>query len=121
MAEKTISFEDIKKEYKKRMRKEEFIRKINAAKEFAVENKELVAAIPVVVALLGKGIGAVNKKIDLKKQQDLKDLYVYDRGLGAYLKYKRKPKAEELLQIQKRKQNGEKLANILDDMRLLAK
>ncbi len=71
-------------------------------------------------------IGAINKmarridhKMDLHKEQQLKDLYVYDRSLGIYHELRRKLKPSEALEIDRRRANGESMARILSNMRLL--
>lgn len=48
-----------------------------------------------------------------------KHLYCYDRSLGHYWKLRRELTNEEWLEIDKRKKNGERLSDILDDMRVL--
>jgi len=71
-------------------------------------------------------IGAITKlgrridhKLDLKKEQDLKDLYVYDRSLGIYHELRRKLKPSEAMEIDRRRANGESMVHILNNMRLL--
>ena len=71
-------------------------------------------------------VGAVSKiahridhKLDLKHEQNLKDLYVYDRSLGIYHELRRKLKPSEAIEIDRRRANGESMIHILASMRLL--
>ena len=49
----------------------------------------------------------LSKHAALTKEQNLKDLYCYDRSLGHYWKLRRELTNEEWLEIDKRKKNGE--------------
>ena len=86
-------------------------------------NKEEAAVlIGIGSSLIGgafKAAKMVNKKAVLKKEQDLKDLYVYDRSLGVYHELKHKLRPSEIQQIDRRKREGETLVQILTDMRLI--
>lgn len=100
---------------------------LNKAKEVAYwarDNKELVAAaVPVVVASIAGaakiGKGAIRHS-NLRKEQQLKDLYCYDRSGGHYWKLKKKLSSGEWIQIHERKAQGEKLYDILASMNVLA-
>lgn len=74
------------------------------------------------VTLLG-AVGRTAKRIDrnrkLQQEQDLKDLYVYDRSLGIYHELRRKLRPSEALEIDRRRSDGESMAHILASMRLL--
>lgn len=87
------------------------------------ENKELaIAMIPVgVVAIkeIGKVISSVDRKIDLAKEQELQDLYVYDHSLGMYHRLRRPMKPEEKIELSIRVKHGETKLEVLRDMRLL--
>lgn len=87
------------------------------------ENKELaIAMIPVgLVAIKGVSntIRSIDRKIDLKKEQDLQELYVYDHSLGMYHKLRRPLKPSEKVEIDRRRQNGESKLQILASMGLL--
>jgi hypothetical protein len=86
---------DFEKEQKRRDRKDKFNRKIEDVERFVFNNKEM------------------------KKQEDLKNLYCYDRSLGHYWKLKRELTNSEWVEIDKRKKNGEHLADILDELKVL--
>ena len=87
------------------------------------ENKELaIAMIPVgLVAIKGVSntIRSIDRKIDLKKEQDLQELYVYDHSLGMYHKLRRPLRPSEKVEIDRRRQNGESKIQILTSMGLL--
>lgn len=98
-------------------------RKFDDTVKWCEENKELaIAMIPVgIVAIktIGNTIRSVDRKIDLKKEQDLQDLYIYDHSLGMYHKLRRPLKPSEKIEIDRRRQNGESKIQILSSMRLL--
>lgn len=107
-------------DFKKAKRKAWVREKYQKAKSFVVGNKEiLIAAIPVAGALAGKMIKSISKHSSLKKEEHLKNEYCYDRSLGHYWELKRKLSNSEWIEIDKRKKKGERLANILDDMKVL--
>ena len=98
-------------------------RKFDDTVKWCEENKELaIAMIPVgIVAIktIGNTIRSVDRKIDLKKEQALQDLYIYDHSLGMYHKLSRPLKPSEKIEIDRRRQNGESKIQILSSMRLL--
>lgn len=97
--------------------------KIRGVANWAAQNKEVaIAAIPFAIVGLktaGNAVKMAARKSDLKKEQELKDLYIYDRSLGKYHKLRRSMRHSEMLELDRRKSNGESLIHILDDMRLL--
>ena len=98
-------------------------RKAEATVRWCEENKELaLAMIPaglLVVRGVGNTIRSVDRKIDLKKEQDLQDLYIYDHSLGMYHKLRRPLKPSEKIEIDRRRQMGESKIQILSSMGLL--
>ena len=107
-------------DFKKAKRKAWIREKYHKTKTFVGDNKEiLIAAIPVAGALAGKMIKSISKHSSLKKEEHLKNEYCYDRSLGHYWELKRKLSNSEWIKIDKRKRNGEPLADILDDMKVL--
>ena len=92
--------------------------------EWFNENKEfaITVAIPMTIAVVGgvnKMARSIDRKMDLKKEQELKDLRVYNRSTGDYLTLRRKMSAKEQVQFEARKRNGEPTAMILNEMGLL--
>ena len=81
--------------------------------------EELAIIIPAVVAG-GKVVARLaNNCIQVKKEQDLKELYCYDRHLGHYWRLRRELSNKEWLEIDRRKANGERLADILAELKVL--
>lgn len=99
--------------------------KIGARKtwNWVVNNKETAIALgTAAVGVIGgvdKLASRIDRKRDLKKMQELKDLRVYNRSTGNYLELRRKMTAKEQVIYEARKRNGEKAASILNDMGLL--
>lgn len=109
--------------FEKEAKKTEFRRKFKKAKNDAINfvknNKELiVASIPVVITCIN-GANKIVKTIDSRMERTRKDNQYYDRTLGMYVDLKRKPKQSEYIKIQERRNNGEKLSDILIDMGLV--
>lgn len=97
---------------------------VSQSVEWFNENKEFVVtvAIPAVIAVVGganKIAKSVDRKVDLKKEQMLKDRRVYNRSTGSYLALRRKMTAREQVEYERRKKNGEPIALILNEMGLL--
>lgn len=88
-----------------------------------MDNKEFfMIVLPIGAATVGavtKGVKAMNRSRNLKKEQDLKELYCYDRSLGHYWKLRRELTNAEWVEIDKRKKRGERLADILDELKVL--
>ena len=59
------------------------------------------------------------KRTNLAKEQKLKDMYIYDRSHGHYWELRRKLSNRELTEIDRRKDKGESLVDILESMRVL--
>lgn len=120
----TINFEDLKKridiENRKRTIKEKVFSKLNKGKEMFIENKEnIIKLTPVVVGGLATLFKVVNKRRNLNKQEEIKKLYCYDRSLGHYWELRRELSNREWLEIDARKKNGERLSDILSDLKVL--
>lgn len=117
---KNVEIIDFKKEARRRERKERFQRKMNDASRWVYDNKGWILLFgPGALKCTTAGIKAVNKQINLRKEKNLKDLYCYDRSLGHYWKLRRELKNSDWVEIDRRKQNGERLADILDELKLL--
>lgn len=115
-----VTIDEFKKESKKRRIKEQINVKIQNGKEWLHRNKESVITLtPVVIGGVTTIVKVVGKRINLYKEENLKDLYCYDRSLGHYWRLRRELSNKEWLEIDKRKQNGERLSDILSDMKVL--
>lgn len=112
--------EDLEKAKKKAQRREWVKNKVNAATCWFYNNKEMIIILgPVVVGAIGTGVKVLSRNVSMKKEKDLKDLYCYDRSLGHYWTLRRKLTNAEWVEIDKRKNNGERLADILSELKVL--
>lgn len=94
--------------------------KLDDAKGWVLKNKEMLTILtPILVSGSISIIKIVGKRHNLKSEKDLKELYCYDRSLGHYWRIKRNLSNREWLEINRRKHNGENLADILNSMRVL--
>ena len=115
---KTINSEDIKIKAKKlewRAKGE-----LNKFKDWCRNNPEQAAVVlSGAIGVAGYVGKATIKNINLRKQEAVKVLYCYDRSLGHYWHLRRELTNKEWLEIDRRKKAGERLADILSEMRVL--
>ena len=106
----------------------EFKAKLREAPEnmakFYEDHKEfcLRVIIPAAAAVIGIGkaqIRAANRRTVARKQNDDKDMRMYDPSLHCWWSFTRKPTNAEKLIIATRRRSGEKLVTILSDLDLL--
>jgi hypothetical protein len=84
------------------------------------ENKETVMVLgPAAIGLATLGFKVFGKRINLRKEQQLKELFMYDNSTRRYWPLKRKLTIEERLTIERLQENGERLGNILAQMGML--
>nr|DAI11819.1 MAG TPA: hypothetical protein [Caudoviricetes sp.] len=115
-----VQMEEFKRESKRRAFKDKINAKIRNGKEWIVRNKEAVVTLtPVIIGGVTTVSKVVSKRINLRKQENLKDLYCYDRSLGHYWRLRRELTNKEWLEIDQRKKNGERLSDILEQMKVL--
>lgn len=117
----TIDFEE-KKTLKERITevKETAKVKIIAAKDWCYNHQEatiaiLTVAVPMTVDLVKTAV----KRKNCNDEKKLKDNYIYDRSKGHYYELKRKPTSRQWAIIDDRRDQGERLSDILDDLHLL--
>ena len=95
----------------------------NAAKSIGttLENhKELViCAIPVVAGVVGSVVKNVGKNNTLRREQHLKDNYIWDPKAGMHFETRRKLSANQKLEFASRRDKGESVADILRSMHVL--
>lgn len=123
MDDNIITFEQIQKERKRRERRQKFEDTLGWLSGLLSDNKELaIIGIPAVVAIT-KGItNMISKSITantVNKEIRFKERTIYDRSLGRYVELKRPLTPTEALTIEERRASGEKLHEILNDMKLL--
>lgn len=80
---------------------------------------ELLVLLPVAIPSVIDLVKIATKKNNLKEEKHLKENYIYDRYNGHYYETKRKVKSSEWLRIDHRKEEGELVGDILQDMKLL--
>lgn len=115
-----IEIVDFEKEAKRRERKEKFQRKVNGVTNWIYNNKEVIMLVgPTIISGTAFGVKTISKHVKLNKEKNLKELYCYDRSLGHYWKLRRELTNSEWIAIDQRKQNGERLADILDELKVL--
>lgn len=115
---------DVLKDFHKEARKRKFKKKVDEIKNKTCDfvrghKQEILIYGPIIVGAGGTLIKFLGKRVNLKKQEDLKDLYCYDRSLGHYWRLRRELSNREWLEIDTRKKNGERLSDILDEMKVL--
>lgn len=119
----TIDVTELNEEGKKatfREFKNKLKQKANNVKWWLYDNKEMIMVLgPSVIAGVATVAKTVGKRVNLKKEEDLKDLYCYDRSLGHYWQLRRELTNKEWLEIDARKKNGERLADILEELKVL--
>ena len=122
MNENTVYID--KKTLKKALSKARMRAKVKSAKKWIIRNQDwLVIAAP---SVLGAGTAiakfiakTANNHAKVKKIKDTKNLYCYDRSLGHYWKLKRELTNADWVAIDRRKQHGERLSDILKDLNVL--
>lgn len=106
------------------MTKEELKNNISKAerdvKNWYYRNRSWVApTVSLVLTVTPFIVRFVTKRTNLVKEQNLKDKYIYDRSHGHYWELRRKLSNRELTEIDRRKDKGESLVDILESMRVL--
>lgn len=116
----TVDINDFKREAKIREIKEKVKAGYDKAKQLVTEHP--AESLALATTLVGSVIGLArraDRKADLKKAEQLKERYIYDRSIGGYWKTRRKLSANDMLEIERQKKLGRGLGEILRDMRLL--
>lgn len=117
------NIKDFQKEAKKREMKQKFQTMVNDGLSWVNRNKENIAIVTAVGIPVAKGgVKLISKAMvnhKLNKEIDFKERHIYDRSLGRYTELKHKLSKKEALEIERRKNGGEKLNIILDSMGLL--
>ena len=115
-----IHLESVRRKQKRDKFKNKVKNGINKGLKWTNEHIEEIAVIAPCVLAGGKLVAkVVNKGMQVKKEQDLKELYCYDRSLGHYWRLRRELSNKEWLEIDRRKADGERLADILAELKVL--
>lgn len=108
------------KEEKAKALKEKARTKLHDANEWIKWHKEeIVTYGPIAIAGITTTAKVVGRRINLHKEETLKNLYCYDRSLGHYWRLKRPLSNREWVAIESRRKRGERLADILNSMNVL--
>ena len=100
--------------------KEKVRAKCQDAKVWFYRNRETIITLaPMVIAGVTTVTKVVGKRVNLHKEKTLKEHYCYDRSLGHYWALRRDLSNNEWLEVDRRKKNGERLADILGSMKVL--
>lgn len=91
--------------------------KKEATVRFVSENKTWL--IPLAISAVGVAAKQGAKFVTAHKQENVKELFWYDPSAGHYWKLRRKLDAREALEVDRRHQAGERLGDILEDMKVL--
>lgn len=128
---KSYTVADIDKDLEKIRKKEERRRKaketMKKVGKFVTENWEMIVIFSPVIIAAGTGLvrtsGRVVKgivdNVTLTREKNIKKFYCYDRSLGHYWALRRNLTNAEWVQIDKRKAAGERLGDILADLKVL--
>lgn len=108
------------KEQKRAEFKEKAKDKIRNGYEWVKDNKkEAIGIVTLLATATTTVVKTVGKRSNLAKQESIKNLYCYDRSLGHYWKLRRELTNQEWLEIDRRKRAGERLADILSELKVL--
>ena len=102
-------------------RSEKVKQKISEVTAFVKDNKIL---IPFGIAMINGSAKIAKAMIQshaVNKEIDFKERHIYDRSMGRYVELKRPLSSTQALEIESRKENGERLYVILESMNLLKK
>jgi hypothetical protein len=120
MNDKVIVIDFRSADEKMRDFKDKFIFKLRKGRDWVVKNKDwLITLTPIIIGGVTSVAIVVGKRANLHKEEELKELYCYDRSLGHYWRLKRELSNKEWLEIDTRKKNGERLADILAELKVL--
>lgn len=86
------------------------------------EAAAVAASATAVFAGANKMIRGLNRHITARRERYVKERFIYDRSLNAYLQTTRKLGAKDVAHINEiRRKTGKRVSEILDDMHLLKK
>ena len=104
----------------KKSLKEKLKEKFSRAMDWCKDNKEiLIIVVPAATAAITGGVKLVGKIVDCHQEHNHQNLTCYDRSLGHYWQLKRELSNDEWVAIEQRRKNGERLADILTELKVL--
>ena len=111
------------KEYRKEQKKEELKRKVAAIGNMVCEYAPAVLALtPAAIAVtrtVTNVVGTVGRVVEQSDERNRRKHKCYDRSEGHYWNLKRELTNSDWAVITERKRNGERLGDILKDMKIL--
>ena len=111
---------DSEKEMKWKEFKENFSSKVRNVKWWIIRNKETIIYLtPIIAGATVTIVKVIGRYANNRKAESIKNLYCYDRSLGHYWALRRELSNKEWLEIDSRKKNGERLADILSELKVL--
>ena len=111
---------DIGKELKKQERRQRWEARKKKALDWWEDNKQtLIVVVPIAGAVLTKAVSVIGKNMNLRLEERNKDRRLYDTSLGHYWELRRKLNNRDWVQINRRRNLGESLGDILEEMRVL--
>lgn len=111
---------DITKEIKRAERKARWKARIDKVKNFVDDNREVIlVAVPAITGTVATGIKVLGRRHNLAMEERNKDRRIYDARLGHYWELRRKLSNREYTDIDRRMKNGERLSEILEELRVL--
>lgn len=116
----TVDINEFKREAKIREWKAKVKSGWDKTKQLVVDHpaESLAMATTAIGAVIGL-VKRADRKADLKKAEQLKDRYIYDRSIGGYWHTRRKLTSSDMLEIERQKKAGRGTGEILRDMKLL--
>lgn len=94
--------------------------KLDECKDWMCRNKEaIIVFAPVLIGGVTTVVKIIGKRVNLNKEDDIKNLYCYDQSLGHYWALRRRLSNKEWLEIDARKKAGERLGDILNELKAL--
>ena len=118
-----IAWEQKMKAFQKEQKKEQFRQKIASAENWLCENSGTILALtPIAVTVtrsVTRLVNSVGYRIERKEERNRRSYSCYDRSAGHYWELKRKLRNSDWSIINERKAKGEKLGDILKDMKVL--
>lgn len=114
------TIDDVYRENAKNRFKRSVRDKYDRIRDWCRDHKDEIMILgPVILSAVTTIVKIGGKHVNLHKEQNLKDLYCYDRSLGHYWALRRELTNKEWLEIDARKKNGERLADILAELKVL--
>lgn len=111
---------DLGKELRKNERRAKREARRKKVLDWWEDNKAaVIVVVPIAGSILAKGIQVLGKQVNLRMEERNKDRRLYDTSLGHYWELRRKLNNRDWVQINRRRNMGESLGDILDEMRVL--